>query len=83
VTDDDDMPAEHRDILRQTNYTLAIISPKKGTGYEKDQWERDIIHKWAHKMEAQEPGSIRRYSLNGSRQWRLRRRPSKRTAAPK
>ena len=76
VTGDDDMPVEHRATLLQTNYTLAIVSPKKGAGYEKDQGERDIIHKWAHKMEVQQPGSIRRYSLNGSREWRPRRRNS-------
>jgi hypothetical protein len=83
VTGDDDMPADHRDTLLRTHYTFAVVAPTKGTGYEKDQWERDVIHKWAHKMELQASGTIRRYSPNGSREWRPRRRPTKSSSGNK
>lgn len=75
ITGDDNLPATHRDVLKETGVTLAIVSPEREPSYSTEEWEREIVHKWAHKMEAQEAGSIRRYFLVGSRPWRTRRRP--------
>ena len=73
ITGDDNMPATHAEVLRETRVTLAIVSPERESDLSTDEWEREIVHRWAHKMEAQAEGSIRRYYLTGGREWRLRR----------
>jgi predicted nuclease of predicted toxin-antitoxin system len=81
VTGDDNMPATHADVLRETRVSLAIIAPEREGIFTTDEWDREIVHRWAHKMEAQEPGSIRRYYLIGGREWRPRRRSSARRSS--
>lgn len=76
VTADDQMPAVHADVLRATKVTIATVSPERAAGYSPEQWEREIVHRWAHKMEVQARGSIRRYTLVGGRVWRVRKRPA-------
>jgi predicted nuclease of predicted toxin-antitoxin system len=78
VTGDDNMPATHADVLRETRVTVAIIAPEREGNITTDEWEREIVHRWAHRMESQPIGSIRRYYLFGSREWRPRRRSSAR-----
>ena len=75
VTGDYNMPAAHADVLADTRLTLAIVDPNHPPEYSDDHWDRDVVHKWAHKMEEQPRGSIRVYTVAGSRQWRPRRRP--------
>jgi|SRR5579859_1609664 len=75
VTSDDSLPQEHASMLRQTKITVATISRARAPSYEQDEWERDIIHRWAYRMEMQTKGTIRRYSLSGGRDWSPRKRP--------
>jgi len=74
VTADENMPATHGDVLKETGVTLAIVSARPELGYSLEEWEREIVHRWAHKMEEQPPGSVRRYSLAGGREWHPRQR---------
>ena len=76
VTGDDNMPAVHADVIAELNATVATIEPRRPTEYidNEDGWGREIVHRWAHLMERQDPGSIRRYSAGGGRNWVRRRR---------
>jgi hypothetical protein len=79
VTGDDSMPAEHADVIAQVRATLATIDPDRPAGYVQDQWERDVVHRWAHAMQVQGDGLIRRYSLGAHRVWAPRlRKPHRR-----
>lgn len=75
VSGDYNMAASHADVLAETRLTVAIVDPDHPRVYTDDQWDREIVHKWAHKIEYQARGSIRVYTVAGSRQWRPRRRP--------
>jgi len=76
VTSDDNMPAVHAEVLRQTRVTLATIAPQRDPGHSADEWDHEIVHRWAHRMETQSSSTIKRYSLSGGRTWRLRTRQS-------
>lgn len=78
VTYDDAMPSDHLEVLQKTGMTLAIVSPVIEPGYLPKEWQHNVIHQWAHKMEAQEKGTIKRYGLAGGRSWRARRKPTPR-----
>ena len=73
VTSDDAMPQEHGELLRSLGITLATIDPRREADYNSDQWERDVVHRWAHAMATQPSRSIFRYSLRRRRPWRPRR----------
>ncbi len=75
VTGDYNMPATHAQVLRETKLTVAIVDPDHPAEFQDDEWDHEVIHKWAHKIETQIAGSIRVYSAAGSREWRPRRRP--------
>jgi hypothetical protein len=76
ITADDSMPDEWRDVIdwRRPSPTIATIRPRLSEDYDDDQWARDVIHRWAHTMQSQEPETIRRYWLNGHGLWRPVRR---------
>lgn len=74
VTGDDAMPWEHGRVIRATGATVATISPRRPEGVTEAAWRRDVAHRWAHAIQQQEPGTVRRYSLTGSRPWVPRRR---------
>lgn len=74
VTGDDKMPAEHGPVIVELEATIATISTEVPEGLTEFQWRVDVIHRWAHAMQAQPRGTVRRYSLNGSTVWRPRRR---------
>ncbi len=66
VTFDNDMPRRHRSDLVKRASTLAIIDSKADRrGLTREQYTRDVVHKWAHRMANQAPGSRFRYRLNG------------------
>jgi len=76
VTSDDDMPATHAQDLARLHLTVAVIAPRNPESVlDVNQWEHEIAQRWAHKMEEQPRGSVRRYTLAGPRQWTPRRRP--------
>jgi hypothetical protein len=76
VTGDDKMPAVHPDVIQEVGATLATVDGRRPPTYldDEDGWGREVVHRWAHLMEKQTPGSIRRYSAGGGRNWARRRR---------
>ena len=76
VTGDDRMPSDHGELLEQAGLTVATIDPTHDDEHTVDQWRRDIVQRWSHKMQTQADGSIRRYSLEWHRPWTERRRRS-------
>jgi predicted nuclease of predicted toxin-antitoxin system len=56
VTADEGMPREHRALLRERRVPVAIVHADNETA------KRETVHRWAHVMATQPPGSIRRYS---------------------
>jgi len=75
VTGDDRMPADHGDLIRRLGTTVATIDPTHDAEHTFDEWRRDVVHRWANSMQAQEQGTVRRYSLGWHRSWTPRRRP--------
>ena len=76
VTGDDNMPAVHAEVILELGATLATVDQRRPPGYggDEDAWGREVVHRWAHTIEKQPPGSIRRYSAGGGRRWARRRR---------
>src|SRR5687768_1285014 len=74
VTGDDHMPDDHAGLVASLGCTIATIRP--GDSYDplEDLYEREIVHRWAHQIQEQPTGTIRRYSLIGSRTWTTRKR---------
>jgi hypothetical protein len=60
------MPRRHKvDLIKRVS-TLAVIDSKadKG-GLTREQYTREVVHRWAHRMANQTPGSRFRYRING------------------
>jgi hypothetical protein len=74
VTADDHLPAEHRGAFGVLEASAATLDPRQAPGYSLDEWRRELVHRFAHQMETQRPGEIRRYSLTGGKPWRSRGR---------
>lgn len=76
VTGDDAMPATHRTAIAETATTLATLDPRwQRTGLKQECYKHEVVHRWAHAMANQRPGTIRRYSLTANRSWTVLRRP--------
>ena len=73
VSGDDAMPDDHGDVLAELGVTLATIDPRRPDESEEAAWRRDVVHRWVHAMQIQEPGTIRRYSATRHGSWRPRR----------
>ena len=56
VTADEGMQREHRALLREHRVTLAVVHA------DGEAAKRETLHRWAHVMATQTPGSVRRYS---------------------
>ena len=70
VTADDAMPATHRQALTATGTTLATLDSRwQRSGLTQEQYKFEVVHRWAHVMAAQQPRTIRRYSVGGHRLW--------------
>jgi hypothetical protein len=69
VTWDNKMAKVHAAELRHHRSTLAVVN-RAGlaawTGTE-DSYIRDVIHRWAHRMEMQDGPSVALYSTHGPR----------------
>ena len=74
VTGDDAMPREHGGTLSRLGVTLATIDPRRPDDVLQDAWQRDVVHRWAHAMQVQAPGTIRRYSPHRNATWKAPRR---------
>lgn len=76
VTADDKMPRDHGDNIRRLGFTVATIDGRwQGKGFDtQDQWNRDTVHRWAHRMNIQAEKEIRRYSPARQNLWAARSR---------
>lgn len=63
------MPAEHEEAVRASTIAIATIDPRMPEGYDEPGWRRDVTHRWAHTMQRQRPGSVRRYAIAGTGRW--------------
>jgi hypothetical protein len=68
VTFDNKMPLVHRAAILKRQSTLAVIdSQGNHGGRTREEYKREVTHKWAHRMATQPPGSRYRYNLRGRR----------------
>lgn len=75
VTADDAMPSEHGEVILRLTVTIATLHPAwQDTGLEQEDYKREVVHRWAHRMVEQDRGEIRRYSPAAHRPWSPRRR---------
>lgn len=82
VTGDDHMPEDHADVIAELRATIAVVAPynPRRRAWQaqaispEEAWKREIVARWAHAMQTQERGSVRRYSLNGGSVWKPVRR---------
>lgn len=82
VTQDKTLPLHHALAVEKLTPTIAVVMLADDLVGEQIDWAcRDIVHKWAHAMQAQAPTSIREYTFNRSAGWRWRERPRKTRAA--
>jgi hypothetical protein len=71
VTWDNKMPKVHAAELRHHRATLAVINRvglATWAGNE-DSYIRDVVHRWAHRMELQEGPSVALYSSSAGPRW--------------
>jgi predicted nuclease of predicted toxin-antitoxin system len=92
VTGDDGMPAEHASNLTAVNATVAVVHPWdketadigswEGQAHRtEDEWEAEIVHRWAHLIQEQRTGTIRRYAVNSYGDWKPRRKTRRRRSS--
>jgi hypothetical protein len=74
VTADDALPKSHAEAVQRVRATIATINPEREAGWPLETWRREIVHRWAHAMQEQAAGTIRRYTLRRHGIWRPRRR---------
>jgi hypothetical protein len=66
VSFDNKMPTRHRpDLIRRKSTVAYIDSKAPRAGRNREQYTREVIHKWAHRMANQAPGTLYKYRLNG------------------
>ena len=74
ITGDDGMPNQHAAVIRETEATVAVIHPDRPATMTQHAWRIDVVQRFAHAMQEQEPQSVRRYTDKGSKIWTPRRR---------
>ena len=69
ITFDNKMPVQHAALLIRYATTLAVVD-KDGQPLEltREEYWREVIHRHAHRMANQEPGSAWKYNLRGRRE---------------
>jgi hypothetical protein len=73
VTADDDMPGEHGPLIASLGSTIATVDGRRYAGWGREQWKKEIVHRWAHTIQEQGDGTIVRYGLTRPRPWTRRR----------
>ncbi len=83
VTTDDNMPADHPEVLNEVQATVATIEPwelhpasvvaRDAETSVEETYEREVVHRWAQAMQTQTRGTTKRYFLGGARAWKRRR----------
>jgi len=73
ITGDDKMPLDHSEAVKAIGATIATIDPRRPEGIAQGNWQREVSHRWVHKMHVQDPGEVRRYNHETHRIWTPRR----------
>jgi PIN like domain len=82
VSQDKTMPLQHAAAIAELAPTIAVVLLADDLIGDAVDWAcRDIVHRWAHAMQGQAPGSIREYTPGRSAPWRWRERPRVRKAS--
>jgi hypothetical protein len=72
VTYDNKMAVVHRDSILKRGSTLAVIDSKGNRGGRRvEEYKREVIHRWAHRMASQKAGSRFKYNRQGRREIKL------------
>jgi hypothetical protein len=72
ITYDNKMPIVHRDSILKRGSTLAVIDSKAPRGGRRvEEYKREVMHRWAHRMASQAAGSRFKYNLQGRREIKL------------
>ena len=74
VTADTAMPLDWGDEIQAAGATVAVIDSRRSDEFLVSEWYRDVVHRWAHVMRNQPPGSVHRYAAKGHRAWLPRKR---------
>ena len=61
------MPGEHRATIAALSCTIATIDGRRYAEWGREQWKKEIVHRWAHTIQAQTEGTIVRYGLTRPR----------------
>lgn len=73
VTGDMDMPRDHADALARSSVAVCIVAPPpKDSALTEDEWYRELVHRWIHRMVEQAPATAYVYGARGRRRWTLR-----------
>lgn len=72
VTGNDGMPIENGDGFEVGLVAVATVDTEHPDGYHLNEWRREVIHRWAHVIQEQDAGTIRRYGAASHRPWTLR-----------
>jgi hypothetical protein len=68
VTYDNKMCRVHRAAILRRGSTLAVIDNRADRrGRTREEYAREVIHRWAHRMADQTPGTRFLYRLSGRR----------------
>jgi hypothetical protein len=73
ITGDDKMPSEHGKVIAKLGLTIATIDGRRKPNWPAEAWKKETVHRWAHVMQAQPAGTLRRYSVSGHVPWVSRR----------
>jgi hypothetical protein len=73
VTGDDDLPGEHSPLVSALGITVATIDGRRAAEWPREEWKKEIVHRWAHAMQLQRPATSERYSLLRHGAWTRRR----------
>lgn len=69
LTADDRLPLVWKDVIDETNATVATINPVYPVSYTENEWHHHVTHRWAHAICQQTRGSMRWYFLTTHRVW--------------
>jgi hypothetical protein len=70
---DNKMHLAHAEVLRHFGLTLAVIDQYAERGdLTEEEYYREVIHRWAHRIVFQQPGVVVKYSRARSSRVRLR-----------
>lgn len=69
------MPVAHGPTIDETRTTVATLDPRwERSDLDREAYKCEVIHRWAHVMATQRPGTIQRYATTSHRPWTVLQR---------